>query len=115
MKESQEWDDCVKGRNISLTLAVYNLKMWLRIIFGYRGKVGAQLSMVRILQGKPCSSASLLMEPVSQLSFSSIHFIELSCLGCIYGVHSAGAPEVSPFLAAVNPQDCSVQKLIQHA
>ena len=49
MIESQEWDYWVKGRNISLTLAIYNLKICFENYFShYRGKVKTQLLMVRI-------------------------------------------------------------------
>lgn len=75
----------------------------------YRGKVDAQLSMVRMPWEKPCFSGPLLMCPVSQLSFSPLHVIQLSCFGSIYGVPALQQP--LGFLSDSlqwTPQDCTL-------
>lgn len=80
MIESQEWDYWVKGRNISLTLAIHNLKICFESYFScYREKVKTQLLMVRITWRKYDNFLrSLLFYPFFQLSIFPVYFIQLS-------------------------------------
>lgn len=80
MIESQGWDYWVKGRNISLTLAIHNLKICFESYFScYREKVKTQLLMVRITWRKYNNfPRSLLFYPFFQLSIFPVYFIQLS-------------------------------------
>lgn len=80
MVESQEWGYWAKGRNISLVLAMYNLKLCFENYFSYcRGKVKAQLLMVRITWGKwGYFPGSLLFCPFSQPSVFPVHLVNFN-------------------------------------